>query len=147
MTSFAAEWERLKQDAAVRAGAGVGAHGSGDVTSSGSAWTAAGNGVGRLEGGIARARRELEKGQEALGTGAVDAEGGGVESAAAQAAVFRSWDGYLEKVAGRVAELQEQLKKAGSDLRGDDKAVGRDFDRLGIAYEDTPATGGSGGGR
>ncbi|RDG38982.1 hypothetical protein [Streptomyces corynorhini] len=143
MTSFETEWTRLKQDAATRsvrrlasADAAAAGGGSGDVKSTKSAWTAAGNGVGGLRAGITEARSALDRGQEGLRTA------GGVGSAAAQAVVFRSWDAYLKKVSGRCTALAQQLRTAGSDLHGSDKAVEQDFARLRAAYEDTPAVGG-----
>ncbi|MFJ1645524.1 hypothetical protein [Streptomyces sp. NPDC088258] len=147
MTSFETEWAQLKQDAATRTAlrlaSAEGATGgsSGDVRSKRSAWTAAANGVGELRTGTAEARTALGKGQEGLGTEA------GVESAAAQAVVFRSWDAYLTKVSGRCTAITEQLRKAGGDLHGNDEAVKQEFDRLKAAYEDTPAVGGGSGDR
>ncbi|MEW1723197.1 hypothetical protein [Streptomyces sp. NPDC093109] len=138
MTAFDTEWNQLKQDAAARSG-------SGEVRSTRSAWTAAGNEVGLLGAGIAKARGELDKGQESLGAG----NDAGVECAVAhaQAQLHRSWHAYLAKVSARCAAITEQLKRAGGELHGDDKAIGRSFEQLRGAYEDTPALGGHDGSR
>ncbi|MFI6701748.1 hypothetical protein ACIBJC_22750 [Streptomyces sp. NPDC050509] len=105
------------------------------------AWTAAGDGVGLLRADIKRSGTALEQGQSGLVTA------GGVESAAAQKQLYRSWKDYLADVNGRCGRLSELLEKTGNDEYKNDEAVQSAFRQLGGQYQDTPATGGQSRGR
>ncbi|MEU8996980.1 hypothetical protein AB0952_22910 [Streptomyces caniferus] len=142
------EWAALKREAADGRGlqlasAGGGSwqggsgDGSGDVKSKRSVWTTAGREVQSLRGDIAKALTKLEDEQQGLGAGA-----SGVQSAAAQQDVYRSWKRYLEALSGRCGAIQAQMEKAGGALYGNDAAVKGSFSKLSQKYEDTPAVGG-----
>ena len=130
----APDWER------------TGSKPSGGITSSKTAWTQAAEGIGALSKNIPKAMTELER--EQPGSGPASGAGStssGVQSAAAQQDVYRSWKRYLQDVSERCSALQERLDKAGNDQYKTDQAIRGAFNRMADAYEDTPAVGGSGG--
>ncbi|MFE1172136.1 hypothetical protein [Streptomyces sp. NPDC058773] len=141
------EWAALKREAAegrglqlASAGGGSWQGGSGDssggLKSKRSAWTTVGRDVQSLRGDIKKALTKLEEGQQGLGTG-----GSGVQSAAAQQDVHRSWKRYLEALSGRCGAVQARMEKAGGELYGNDAAVKGSFSKLSHQYKDTPAVG------
>lgn len=146
--SWDEEWAALKREAGEGRGLrlasadgdawqGGSDGGSGDLKSKRSAWTTAGREVQSLRGDIKKALAKLEQDQQGLGTG-----GTGVQSAAAQQDVYRSWKRYLEALSGRCGAVQARMEKAGGELYGKDAAVKGSFSKLSQQYEDTPAVGG-----
>lgn len=142
--SWDEEWAALKREAGegrglrlASAGGGGSDGGSGDLKSKRSVWTTAGREVQSLRGDIKKALAKLEQEQQGLGTG-----GSGVQSAAAQQDVYRSWKRYLEALSGRCGAVQARMEKAGGELYGNDAAVKGSFSKLSQQYADTPAVGG-----
>ncbi|MFD7085971.1 hypothetical protein [Streptomyces sp. NPDC059918] len=153
MASFDLEWAGLKQQAAGGpemhlasaapdggSGGGGGGGGSGDLTSDKAVWN-------RASKDLAGLSTSVKGGVGALETGQKGAALAGVESAAAQAELYQSWKTYLDSLAGKCTSLQGPLEKAGQGQYENDEAIKGGFAQIDAQYKDTPATGGSDGGR
>ncbi|WP_063731035.1 hypothetical protein [Streptomyces sp. RTd22] len=149
MSTFEAEWAQMKREASGETGMSLasadtkpnwGQGGSGGVRSSKSAWTAAGEGVGKLRGNIRTALTKLEEEQSGLGAGSET--GGGIECAVAQREIYRSWKRYLKGVSGKCGTFQDRLEKAGDHHYKNDAAIEREFSQLDNLHKDTKPVGG-----
>ncbi|MEW2136880.1 hypothetical protein AB0892_09820 [Streptomyces sp. NPDC005409] len=148
MTTFDTEWAGLKQQAASgvemrlasAAAAPDGGGGNGDLTSDRAVWNRASQDLGGLSTSIKGALGALETGQKGA---AVE----GVQSATAHQELYQSWKTYLESLSGKCTSLQGPLEKAGKGQYDNDEAIKGGFAQINGQYKDTPATGGSGGGR
>ncbi|MET9963534.1 hypothetical protein ABZ128_31430 [Streptomyces sp. NPDC006326] len=148
MASFDTEWAGLKQQAAggpqmhlaSTAATDGGGGGDGDLTSDKAVWNRASQDLGGLSRSIKGALGALETGQKGAALT-------GVESATAQAELYQSWKTYLEGLSGKCTSLQGPLEKAGKGQYANDEDIKGGFAQINGQYKDTPATGGSGGGR
>ncbi|MFB7979895.1 hypothetical protein [Streptomyces vinaceus] len=153
MVTFDSEWAGLKQQAAAGAdmrlasaaptdgsGGGGGGGGKGDLKSDKAVWD-------RASKDLAGLSTTVKGGASALETGQKGAAAAGVESATAQAELYQSWKTYLEKLSGKCTSLQGPLEKAGQGQYENDAAIESGFRQVDAQYKDTPATGGSDGGR
>ncbi|ROQ97452.1 hypothetical protein EDE04_3950 [Streptomyces sp. 2132.2] len=149
MVTFDTEWAGLKQQAAAGADMrlasaaptdGGGGGGSGDLKSDKAVWD-------RGSKDLAGLSTTVKGGAKALETGQKGAAPAGVESATAQAELYQSWKTYLENLAGKCTSLQGPLEKAGQGQYKNDAAIESGFRQIDAQYKDTPATGGSDGGR
>ncbi|WP_019546966.1 hypothetical protein [Streptomyces sulphureus] len=133
MSTFDDEWVDLKDRATQRlqlANAGSeGGGGSGaapDVKSSQSGWAAASKAVRGLRKGVKKALGELETSQRGAGPkGAV----GGLQSAAAQRELYRTWEAYVDAVDRRCGELAGKLSTADEQHHTNDAAKASSFRR------------------
>ncbi|MFK0234402.1 hypothetical protein [Streptomyces vinaceus] len=147
--TFDTEWAGLKQQAAAGVDMrlasaaptdGGGGGGSGDLKSDQAVWNRASKDLGGLSTSIKTGASALEAGQKGAALT-------GVESATAQAELYQSWKTYLENLAGKCTALQGPLEKAGQGQYENDEAIRGGFHQIDGKYKDTPATGGSDGGR
>ncbi|MFF9309368.1 hypothetical protein ACF1BS_00455 [Streptomyces sp. NPDC014748] len=150
------EWEQLKAAAAERHSArmqlngmpdGRGGTSSGGGSASGrlrsdkKAWSAAGEGVGRLRDDIGKALKKLEDGQTGLG------KGSGCSTAAAQRSVHGSWQRRVNDISELCEALAGVLAKVGHDQLRTDEAIKTEIAGLKARSEETTAAGGTGKGR
>jgi hypothetical protein len=150
------EWEQLKAAAAERHSARVqlnqlladqGGTSSGGIGASGrlrsdkKAWSAAGEGVGSLRGGIGKALTKLKGSQAGLG------KGSGCMTAAAQKSVHDSWERRVKGISELCDGLAGVLEKAGNDQLRSDEAIKAEIAKLKVHSEDASAVGGLGRGR
>ncbi|WP_405831842.1 hypothetical protein [Streptomyces sp. NBC_00105] len=147
MTSFDAEWAGLKQgtaaDAQMRLASAApdgGGSGGEDLKSDMAVWKKGSQDVGELVTAIRKALTGFETAQK----GAAVA---GVESATAQGELYQSWKTYLDGLVGKCTTLQGPMISAGKGQVSNDEALRGDFASMDGMYKDTPATGGSDGGR
>ncbi|WP_432013862.1 hypothetical protein [Streptomyces cucumeris] len=155
MSTFDAEWAQMKREASGAAGMSLASAddkpnwgsngGSRNLRSSKNGWTAAGRGVGELRGNIRAAVTKL--GEEQTGLGADSKTGSGIESAAAQRELYRSWKRYLKGVSGKCGTFQDRLEKAGDHHYKNDLATEHAFNQLDDLYKDTKPAGGESRGR
>ncbi|MFF9347355.1 hypothetical protein [Streptomyces sp. NPDC014734] len=145
MSSFDTEWTQLKQGV-VRARTNLasttvaGGAGDADLVSDKKVWNRVGRDVGGLAVNTDKAGNALKAAQE--GAAATS-----LESAAAQQELCQSWTRYLKDLTGKCRSLQGLLEKAGKDQYDNDQDFADELARLSGRYKDTPATGGSDGGK
>ncbi|MEU9087791.1 hypothetical protein [Streptomyces sp. NPDC048357] len=149
MTSFDAEWAGLKQStaagtqmrlASAAPDGGGGGGGGEDLKSDLAVWKKGSEDVGELVTAVRKALTEFETGQKGAAVT-------GVESAAAQGELYTSWKTYLDSLVGKCTTLQGPMISAGKGQVANDETLRGDFARMNDTYKDTPATGGTSGGR
>jgi uncharacterized protein YukE len=134
------EWEQLKTAAAERQSThmqinhvapepGVGGPGgsapkTGTLRSDRSTWSKAGVDVGSLQESIGKALRKLSEGQTGLG------EAAGIQTAAAQKAVYDSWERRVTDISDLCGGLAEVLEKTGNDQLRTDQAIEAEIAKL-----------------
>lgn len=131
MSTFNDEWLDLKEGATQRlrlANAGSGgdgeSEGAPDVRSSQSGWANASKAVRGLRKGVKKALDSLETSQHGAGPkGAV----GGLQSAAAQRELCKTWAAYVDAVDRRCGELAGKLSTAGDQHHRNDAAKAGSF--------------------
>jgi hypothetical protein len=149
------EWEQLKAAAAERQSTrmqlnqlpadqggtgGGGTYGppSGRLRSDKSAWSEAGEGLGELKTSIGKALTKLEESQTGLDKGSA------CLTAAAQKAVFDSWERRVNDIDEWCAGLAGVLEKTGNDQLRTDQAIEAEIAALSVGSKDASADHGKG---
>lgn len=134
------EWEQLKAASAERQSTQMQINhvapdqGAGGPSSSATApgklrsdkvtWSKAGVDVDTLQENIGKALRKLEAGQTGIG------EGSGIQTAAAQKAVYDSWERRVTDIGDLCGGLAGVLEKTGNDQLRTDQAIEAEIAKL-----------------
>ncbi|MFF7843398.1 hypothetical protein ACFZC6_32075 [Streptomyces ossamyceticus] len=134
------EWEQLKTAAAERqsthmqinhvapepggSAPGGSAPATGTLRSDKATWSKAGVDVGNLRESIGKALRKLSAGNTGLGDAV------GVQTAAAQKAVYDSWERRVMDISDLCRGLAEVLEKTGNDQLRTDQAIEAEIAKL-----------------
>ncbi|MBW1604735.1 hypothetical protein JJV70_22085 [Streptomyces sp. JJ66] len=102
-------------------GSGDAGGGEGSLRSDTTLWNGAAEDVGSLRGNVKKATGELTDSQKGLGSGDVTVTG--LETGAAQLTVYDTWERYLDLLSRETAELDDKLRKAGSDHYKNEEAI------------------------